>query len=718
MKFPKPSARLLQALKAPQVLARQSTENGTIEVRAAGGNNVELWIYGPIGYYWWDDTAVSAGSVIEELRGLNPSQITVRINSYGGSVSDGIAIYNELRRHADESGAQIVVEIGAVAISIASLIAAAGDVVRMPSNALQMLHAPWGSLYVDGNAQQVREVAEEFANVLEVYGKAMAPSYARKTGKPISEYEAMWADGKDHWFSAEEALAHGLIDEITGLNESSDEEQASFTNFINALGEDMRPTVFAAFKPNPVTSAEKTKAASTAAPNEETTMSVQTNHTAVENAPAVNQPAPTALAEGVSVAVASIATRNAEIRAMAAPYASNPEITAIVNAAIDAADPEITADIVGRQILAHLGKQAQPLNGGAHVQAGEDSRDKRVQGMSEAITARCGRTAVSQGNQFAGMSLREMARACAEAAGVNTRGVAPSDYIQAAITHTSSDFPAITQGVIRTAVLRGFNGVAESYEKLARVVPVTDFKETSLAGLGQFNGIAEVLEGEEYEYGTFSSSKAKVKITKRGGIFSITDEAIINDDLGLFDSVPFKMGQSAKRSLGDDIFRIITDANNYSSGNGNLMTGSALTTASLEEAFGKIALAKDADGNLLGLQAKVLVVPVGKGATARQILTSAVEIVVGKNATASNTMLNRFIIVEDARLDVNDPKAWYVVADPELFDTLIIAALDGVIDPTVTTKVGWNVDGLETKVRLNAAAGLVEARGLVKNPGV
>jgi hypothetical protein len=422
---------------------------------------------------------------------------------------------------------------------------------------------------------------------------------------------------------------------------------------------------------------------------------------------------------------AAIATRNAEILAMTEPHRGNPEVMTIVNAALANPDDAVTAQSVGHEVLRALGAQTEPLGGFQRVEAGVDARDRRIQGMTLAIQARAGVRVDAAGNQFRGLSLREMARACAEAAGIDTRGMAPSQFIQAAITHTSSDFPAIAGNTVRSAALRGYADTPENFSSFTTAASVPDFKVTSLAGLGTFIGITEVPEGAEYNYGTFSSQGAEVQIVKRGGIFSITEEAIINDDLGWFDKVPYRMGAAAKRSLGDEVFGILTKNANLADGqplfhasHGNLATGAALLTASLEAMFASMATITDSNGNLLHLQGRVLVVPVGLGATARAILESQVEIIAGKNATAPNTMRGRFAVVEDARLDVADPKAWYIIADPALVDTIIVAYRDGVQEPTVTTKQGWNVEGIEVKVRLDAKPGLVDYRGLRKNPGV
>src|SRR5690606_36808789 len=97
---------------------------------------------------------------------------------------------------------------------IASLIVMGADEVVMNECALMMLHAPWGTLLVDGNAKKVREFADEFASQLDVFGRAMSAAYARKTGKAATEFDAMWAAGTDFFYTAEEALAFGLCDRI------------------------------------------------------------------------------------------------------------------------------------------------------------------------------------------------------------------------------------------------------------------------------------------------------------------------------------------------------------------------------------------------------------------------------------------------------------------------------------------------------------------------
>lgn len=172
--------------------------------KAADRRTAEVFIYGDIGESWWGET-VTAQQFVKEIAALEADAITVRINSYGGSVSDGIAIYNALKRHK----AEVTTAIDGVALSIASLIAMAGDTVEMAENAMLMIHAPWGG--VVGNSAEMRE----YADVLDKMAAAMASSYAARSGKGQEDMLALLTDGKDHWYTADEALAEGFVTTVT-----------------------------------------------------------------------------------------------------------------------------------------------------------------------------------------------------------------------------------------------------------------------------------------------------------------------------------------------------------------------------------------------------------------------------------------------------------------------------------------------------------------------
>jgi ATP-dependent protease ClpP protease subunit len=162
-------------------------------------DTAELSIFNEIGFW-----GTSAKAFREQLKSIKAKTIVVDINSPGGNVIDGIAIYNGLRSH----GARINVKVSGVAASIASLIAMAGDSVEMPANTFMFLHSPLVG-HAEGNAEKLRETAD----TLDKLEKSIVATYATKTKKDTKTIEK-WLD-EESLFSAEECLAHGLADKVT-----------------------------------------------------------------------------------------------------------------------------------------------------------------------------------------------------------------------------------------------------------------------------------------------------------------------------------------------------------------------------------------------------------------------------------------------------------------------------------------------------------------------
>jgi ATP-dependent Clp endopeptidase proteolytic subunit ClpP len=164
----------------------------------AQARGAEIVIYDEIGAF-----GVPAKAFLDELKALGSvTELTVRINSPGGSVFDGVAIYNALKRHV----AAITVWIDGIAASIAGMIAMAGDEVVMPENAMLMLHDPSG--LVMGTAADMRAMAE----ALDKMKAGMVAAYRDKSGRGDAEIEALMA--AETWLSAQEALELGLADRI------------------------------------------------------------------------------------------------------------------------------------------------------------------------------------------------------------------------------------------------------------------------------------------------------------------------------------------------------------------------------------------------------------------------------------------------------------------------------------------------------------------------
>lgn len=185
-----------------------------------------ILLYGDIGEY---GDGVRSGDIARELLEAEAltGKVDVRINSNGGEVYSGIAIFNALKN----SKADITIYVDGIAASMASVIALCGKPVQMSRYARLMLHSVQGSCY--GNKDEMKNCIRE----IEALEDTLCEMYATRMGKAKDEIRAMYFDGRDHWLRADEALALGLIDGIYDADpvpEGSTPEQV-FQIFNNRL---------------------------------------------------------------------------------------------------------------------------------------------------------------------------------------------------------------------------------------------------------------------------------------------------------------------------------------------------------------------------------------------------------------------------------------------------------------------------------------------------
>ena len=167
-------------------------------MRAEAGGAGEILVYDEIG--GWGITAKQFALDLKALGAVK--ELTVRINSPGGSSFDGVAIYNALARHP----AHKTVWVDGFAASAASVVAMAGDEIVMPGNTIMMIHEPYGGAV--GTAADMRAMAE----ALDRARRAIVGIYAAKTERAADEIEALLA--AETWMSAREAFDLGFADRV------------------------------------------------------------------------------------------------------------------------------------------------------------------------------------------------------------------------------------------------------------------------------------------------------------------------------------------------------------------------------------------------------------------------------------------------------------------------------------------------------------------------
>lgn len=168
----------------------------------------EISIYDEIGPAWWG--LIDAQTVSTALDQMKGKHVTVRLNTPGGSVDEGIAIYNALTRH--KGGVTTVVD--SLAASMGSYLLQAGDERIVAANAMVMIHDPW-SIAV-GNSSEMRKTAD----VLDKYALRMIPHYAQRSGK--TDDEILQIMSEESWYAGKEAVEAGFADSVAESAQARD----------------------------------------------------------------------------------------------------------------------------------------------------------------------------------------------------------------------------------------------------------------------------------------------------------------------------------------------------------------------------------------------------------------------------------------------------------------------------------------------------------------
>lgn len=193
---------------------------GWFKIRNAASEKdpVQILIYDQIGRDWFDQSGVNAAEFARELQAIAPEQeIEVRINSPGGNVFDGLAIYHQLRARQNK----VTVKVDGVAASIASVIALAGRELQMPANAMLMIHDPSG--LVMGDAETMRDMADR----LDLHADNLAEIYAHKAGGTRQQWRELMR--AETWYRGTEAVTVKLADRL--LEEVKMAAQFDFTRY-------------------------------------------------------------------------------------------------------------------------------------------------------------------------------------------------------------------------------------------------------------------------------------------------------------------------------------------------------------------------------------------------------------------------------------------------------------------------------------------------------
>lgn len=402
------------------------------------------------------------------------------------------------------------------------------------------------------------------------------------------------------------------------------------------------------------------------------------------------------------------------------------EITALFrDFNVEGADEAIVMGVSVDEARAMVMDQLRARNKGVSVTMGEAESDKFRAAAQDAVLMAAGipvAEPAAGAQELRGHSMVELAREALQREGLKSNFGDNMELARQAINSTST-FPAIMANLANKSVMVGFNEAETTYQIWAGKGSNRDFKEAARVALSEAGNLELVPEGGQFQQDFLGEASARTKVATYGKLFSLTRQAIINDDLGLFSKIATKYGSAAKRLVNKMVYAQLTGNVKMQDGvalfdskHGNVAgTGEALSVKAIAKAITAMRRQKGITGDAtLNITPKYLVVPPELEMTAYQIVNSTAA-VDGVNSGVVNPYKGRFVVVADAEL--TDPDAWYLVADASQHDTIEVTYLNGVETPRLETRQGFDVDGIEYKVAFDCGVSALDFRGVFKNAG-
>lgn len=618
-----------------------------------------------------------AGNIKTLLAAAGGADVVLEVNSPGGSVTDALAIHNMLKGYQGNVSAVV----DGIAASAATVVLMGADHIVMAEHSMMMIHNPW--LSVEGDADELRK----HADTLDKATAELVKLYADRTGRSPDEIAELL--NVETWMTAEEAVAAGFADSVVASDlvliepEEGDEPDEADQD-----------------------------------DEEEPQARLRISSKALSFLQGITKRPELAAACGKRVQ-AHIADRQSLSRTIAALNAGKMLSSAQKDFLIQPEVKTMNTKQFRAGLLAAAGHNATPT-GGHHIHV--DNGNAVHDGMVNALSARLGMASHKDRSPFHGMSLADLARASLTERGVSMMNFGNKmQMVGASFTHTASDFGAVLMDVANKAMLQGWEQAGETFQQWTKEGVLSDFRTAHRAGMAGFPTLPKVLEGAEYTYISTDDHAEPIALATYGAIFSITRQAIINDDLSAFSSIPAKLGAAASRTIGDLVYAILTSNPKLSDNKAifhadhhNLITSATgLDAETLGDARRKMRLQTDSKGNTLNVNPAFVIVPAALESTGLQVLNSTAVPGSENNSGIHNPVANMGQLIVEPRLDKANTDHWYL-ASAQGTDTIEVAYLDGQSVPYIEQQEGFTVDGAAFKVRIDAGVAPLDYRGLAK----
>jgi hypothetical protein len=306
-------------------------------------------------------------------------------------------------------------------------------------------------------------------------------------------------------------------------------------------------------------------------------------------------------------------------------------------------------------------------------------------------------------------------------------------YARGAGYASATAFPVALENVMHKTLLARYAVYPITWRRFCAVKPASDFRAQNYYRNGLFGALDPLNELGEFQFrGIPDSEKVSLTVATCGNRIALSRKAMVNDDMGAFTDLAARFGDASAYSVEAAVYATLLlnsglgptmpydSTAMFDASHGNITTGAAMSAAAFDLDRVAMGIQTDPSGKrILNLNPSVLVVPKALGGPAAVINRSEYD---PDNLVSGSKAVNRPNVAFKLFQDVVDVPYLsgtrrYIFADPQVAPCLGVAFLEGQEAPLMETRLGWEIDGMEWKVRLDYGVGGLDHRGAVTNAG-
>lgn len=395
-------------------------------------------------------------------------------------------------------------------------------------------------------------------------------------------------------------------------------------------------------------------------------------------------------------------------------------------------DGGVSVDAARKAVLDEMARQGGNVATNPHqpTQVGQHGAERCAEAISEAMLHRIdpGKHKLTEkARDFRAASLVEMGRQLAEAQGIRTSGLSRQEIAGLMVgkrvggLHTTSDFPLVLANVANKVLAPSYMDAPAAYQAFCSRSDFTDFKPKYVLRIGDAVALKKVNEHGEFTRATIEEERETWSGETKGRIVGLSRQAIVNDDLGAFGRVLQSAGRSARKAEDKHMFELLTGAETlsdsaavFNSTAGNLASAhatiDATAIAAARKYFGEV---KGLDGDFIDIGSRlILVVGTELETEADQFLNGVWYPTAQGSAVPTERQRAMDLVVSPRITD----DSWFVIVNPADAEALQYGFLDGAEAPYFEVREGFDVDGVELKIRHDFGGGWVDRRPAYKVP--